>query len=145
MRKKNQSHIIHSLPSLLALCAIFCCSGCMSVNTSHEENVLTGIFHKRGKQIHVSNYGYYLFNSIPLGSGSASNIGSTKLFSDDANLDDVQAYLSRYAEENNYILTEVQPTITSTCQFSAIPFIGSTLGLFWYREVQISATLIEKE
>ena len=125
----------------LLLCSLLF-SGCMSIERSSTEFVTVGGVVVPGEQILISNYGYYLFGSIPLFTGSETGSG-TSFFSDGATLDKTQKFLAKLADEENAAVVHIQPMVHSTCSFSAIPVIGSTLGLFWYREVQLSATIVD--
>lgn len=126
--------------SLGLLLSMLC--GCMSIERSTTEFVTEGGIVIPGEQIIISNYGYYLFGSIPLFTGSDTGSG-TSFFSDGATLDKTQRYLSKLADKENSAIVHIQPMVNSTCSFSAIPVIGSTLGLFWYKEVQLSATIVD--
>lgn len=124
----------------LYLILILLC-GCMSIERSTTELVTENGVVIPGEQIIISNYGYYLFGSIPLFTGSDTGLG-VSFFSDGATLDKTQKYLSKLADKEKSAIVHIQPMVNSTCSFSAIPVIGSTLGLFWYREVQLSATIV---
>ena len=126
---------------IFVIFSVLLCSGCMSIERSSTEYVTERGIVIPGEQILLSNYGYYLFGSIPLFTGSASGKG-TSFFSDDATLDKTQRYLSELADKEGAAVVHIQPMVHSTCSFSAIPIIGSTLGLFWYKEVQLSATIV---
>lgn len=117
-------------------------SGCMSIERSSTEYMTVGGMVVQGEQVLISNYGYYLFGSIPLFTGSETGSG-TSFFSDGATLDKTQKYLSDLADKEGAAVVHIQPMVNSTCSFSAIPIIGSTLGLFWYKEVQLSATIVD--
>jgi hypothetical protein len=119
-------------------------TGCMSIERSASEYVMAGKHVVPGEQVLISNYGYYLFGCIPLFTGSASGRG-TAFFRDDATLDKTQKYLSNLADEEGAAVVHIQPMVNSTCSFSVIPYIGSTLGLVWYKEIQLSATIVKVE
>lgn len=92
-------------------------------------------------QIMVTNYGYYLFNCIPLFSGGIEP-DSFELFSDRVNVNSAMQTLKIKCEEMNAArICDVQSTKTSTCCLSWVPYIGTTLGIYWYKEVQISAVV----
>ena len=74
--------------------------------------------------------------------GNETGTGTT-FFSDGATLDKTQKYLSELADKEGAAVVHVQPMVHSTCSFSAIPIFGTTFGLFWYKEVQLSATLVK--
>lgn len=130
----------YSVISLGLLLAMLC--GCMTIERSTTEFVTEGGIVIPGEQVIISNYGYYLFGSIPLFTGSDTGSG-TSFFADDATLDKTQKYLSTLADKENSAIVHIQPMVNSTCSFSAIPVIGSTLGLLWYKEVQLSATIVD--
>ncbi|MBQ8570444.1 MAG: hypothetical protein IJ444_02910 [Kiritimatiellae bacterium] len=122
--------------------SVLLCSGCMSIERSSTEYVTEGGIVVPGEQVFISNYGYYLFGSIPLFTGNETGTGTT-FFSDGATLDKTQKYLSELADKEGAAVVHVQPMVHSTCSFSAIPIFGTTFGLFWYKEVQLSATLVK--
>lgn len=125
----------------LLFCSLFF-TGCMSIERSSTEFVTVGGVVVPGEQILISNYGYYLFGSIPLFTGSETGSG-TSFFSDGATFDKTQRFLSQLADKEGAAVVHIQPMVHSTCSFSAIPVIGSTLGIFWYKEVQLSATFVD--
>lgn len=127
---------------IFVFCSVLLCSGCMSIERSSTEYVTEGGIVVPGEQVFISNYGYYLFGSIPLFTGNETGTGTT-FFSDGATLDKTQKYLSELADAECAAVVHVQPMVHSTCSFSAIPIFGTTFGLFWYKEVQLSATLVK--
>lgn len=127
---------------IFVFCSVLLCSGCMSIERSSTEYVTEGGIVVPGEQVFISNYGYYLFGSIPLFTGNETGTGTT-FFSDGATLDKTQKYLSELADKEGAAVVHVQPMVHSTCGFSAIPIFGTTFGLFWYKEVQLSATLVK--
>ncbi len=127
---------------ILILFSLLLFSGCMSIERSSTEYVTEGGIVVPGEQVFISNYGYYLFGSIPLFTGNETGTGTT-FFSDGATLDKTQKYLSELADKEGAAVVHVQPMVHSTCSFSAIPIVGTTFGLFWYKEVQLSATLVK--
>ena len=66
-------------------------------------------------------------------------------FQDDVTLPDVQRILVNEGKASGTLVTQIQPMRTSTCFFSAIPYIGNTLGIVWYKEIQLSAILVKPE
>lgn len=113
----------------------------------------TGISHSRpqttpkisridgeSEQIMITNYGYYLFNWIPLGSGSNTN-NSFTLFSDKVNLTETMRSFNEECKKRGVKqFTNLQTEQNSTCFFDWCP-IETTLGIYWYKEVQLSATI----
>lgn len=127
---------------IFVFCSVLLYSGCMSIERSSTEYVTEGGIVVPGEQVFISNYGYYLFGSIPLFTGNETGTGTT-FFSDGATLDKTQRYLSELADKEGAAVVHIQPMVHSTCSFSAIPIVGTTFGLFWYKEVQLSATLVK--
>ena len=127
---------------LCIACALSCICGCTSItytesDASPEIKGGNGIY----RQILISNYGYYLFNCIPLGCGGLSD-GSFELFSDNVNLDKaMQTLKDECAKDNADAFSNIQVSQTSTCIFSWVPYLGSTLGIYWFKEIQISAAI----
>ncbi len=96
------------------------------------------------QHIHISNYGYYLFNCIPIFAGDTrpGKVGSMSWFQDDVRLPSVQNVLVEKVKEQNAQIDEIQPHTSSTCCFASIPYVGTTFGLVWYKEVQLSAVIV---
>ena len=93
------------------------------------------------KRVLVTNYGYYLFNWIPLASGGGSD-GSFSVFSDRVNVAEAMKTLNaECAKAGATEISGVQADETSTCFFKWSPIFSSTFGIYWYREIQISATI----
>ena len=105
---------------------------------------IVGADGKPEEHITVSNYGYYLFNLIPICCGNTDPDSSlaTAWFSDEVNLPKVQGVLINEVKARGCQVAEIQPLCQSTCFFSASPFIGNSLGIIWYRDVQVSAVLV---
>ncbi len=122
---------------LLAALAVWAC-GCASVERMAPRQVKFRGVDETSEQILVMNYGYYLFGSIPLFTGDLED-GGVAFFRDDATLDKVQSHVAQIANEKGAVLFEVQPMLKTTCNFAAIPVLGTTFGLLWYKEVQVSA------
>lgn len=123
-------------------CALSCICGCTSI-TYTEAGASPEIKGGNGayKQVLISNYGYYLFNCLPLGCGGLSD-GSFELFSDNVNLDKAMKILKdECANEKSKSFSNVQVSQTSTCIFGWVPYIGTTLGIYWFKEIQISAAI----
>jgi hypothetical protein len=85
--------------------------------------------------INVDNYGYYLFNCIPLISGNTKN-ASTRLFTDTVRVEPVVARLT--AEANRLGASKTTNIKTSVEESGII-----TLWIFWYRGVQASGNAIK--
>ena len=99
------------------------------------------------EHVHVSNYGYYLFNCIPIFCGNtvAGQRENTVWFSDEVRLAPVQDIMLEQARKRKCQISDIQPYTRSTCFFSAIPYVGNTLGILWFKEVQMSAVLIRPD
>ena len=111
------------------------------VGVGERAGVLSASSDMKKTQIMITNYGYYLFNCVPLFSGGIED-GSFALFSDKVNVDSAMRTLKIKCEEMNAArICDVQSTKTSTCCLSWVPYIGTTLGLYCYKEVQISAVV----
>ena len=121
---------------LVALATWMC--GCASIQRMEPRTVKFRGIEEQAEQILVMNYGYYLFGSIPLFSGDLED-GGVAFFRDEATLDKVQSYVADIANEKDAVLFEVQPMLKTTCNFAAIPVFGTSFGLVWYKEVQVSA------
>lgn len=125
-------------------------SGCISVERSNktvfDRLPIEGTSGTAEEHIHVSNYGYYLFNNIPLfcGDASKSGTGETIFFRDDVTLAKMQNVLLEEVSRKAYSIVEIQPKTSSTCFFSVVPYVGNTLGILWYKEVQISAVMVKR-
>lgn len=133
-------NIFKSLTLVVPLLSVLL-SGCTGVNYSepHQAGLIENLDGKY-KRILVTNYGYYLFNAIPLGSGGHTD-DSFSLLSDNVSLD--AAMKTFNAECEKYNVTEVADLLVEkneTSFFSWAP-LGTTLGIYWYREIQVSATV----
>ena len=128
--------------------AVVLAAGCTSVSTDRQFNelALAGMPQKPLAHIHADNFGYYLFNCIPVFVGDTEYVGGCALFEDTVQLDPVLRLVTREARAwNTDRLTNLQTRLSSTCFFSSIPYIGTTLGLVWYREIQISAVAVKDQ
>lgn len=134
------------MPAKLSMLRILLCAvsaafaGCTTV--VETENTLSPRVETLGaansRQIMVTNYGYYLFNTIPLFSGGDED-GSFTLFSDKVNLDSAMKTFSKRCEDlNAKRVSDIQTEETSTCFFSWVKFLNTTWGIYWYRQVQVS-------
>lgn len=133
----NVSNVLKLI--LLLSFALLC--GCTSVNysASHKKGTVESI-DGAYKRILITNYGYYLFNSIPLGSGGDAE-DSFSLFTDNVNLNAAMDMFNAECKKNNVTeVSDLQVEKTETCYFSWAPW-GTTLGIYWYKEIQISATV----
>lgn len=96
------------------------------------------------EHVHVSNYGYYLFNHYPLFCGDTrpGRVGKTRFFGGEVDVQGVASALFEEVGERRGRISEIQPKTYSTCFFSCIPYVGNSLGILWYREAQLSAVLV---
>ena len=135
---------IMKYPKILAVsaAALSALAGCTGVDQSdaHKAPQIENI-DGQYKRVLVTNYGYYLFNWIPLASGGESD-GSFEMFSDNVNVEEAMKTLNSECEKlGSTELADLQVQNTSTCFFKWSPFFGSTFGIYWYKEVQVSATI----
>jgi hypothetical protein len=139
---------MHVLSVLISLSLL---AGCVSVQKTSKVApagvTIQGSPGTPSEHVHVSNFGYYLFNCIPLfcGSTTADSRGETVWFSNEVTLSRVQSVMLEEVRNRKCQLTEVQPYARSTCFFSAIPYVGTTFGIVWFKEVQMSAVLVRPD
>ncbi|MEI7945225.1 MAG: hypothetical protein WCJ02_00945 [bacterium] len=93
----------------------------------------------------VSNYGYYLFNMIPVFCGNTvdGHIGNTVWFQNHVTLERTQSVMMREINPMRPLVTNIQPHSFETCFFSVIPYIGNSLGIVWYKQIDLSAVLVK--
>ena len=131
-----------------ALALLVLTAGCVSVQKTNRVALagvtIQGTAGTPTEHIHVSNFGYYLFNCIPIccGNTASDRHGNTIWFSDEVTLAKTQDIMLDQVHDRNYRMTEIQPQTKSTCFFSTIPYVGTTFGILWYKEVQMSAVLV---
>jgi len=134
-----------------ALTALSLVSGCVSVERATRVTpagvTLQGTPGTPTEYVHVSNFGYYLFNRIPLfcGNTATDRHGNTIWFSDEVTLAKTQDIMINHARSRNCHLAEIQPYTRSTCFLRIIPYVGTTFGILWYKEVQMSAVLVRPD
>lgn len=124
-------------------------TGC--VNFQKTNNVaLQGleVLDTKGKPeevVTVSNYGYYLFNVLPIFCGNTvdGRIGNTVWFQNHVTLERTQGVLMREIKPMRPLVTNLQPHAYETCFFSVIPYIGNSLGIVWYKQIDLSAVLVK--
>lgn len=95
----------------------------------------------------ASNYGWFLFNVIPLVTGNANveSVFPWAFFSDDVRFDLLQGHLVALAKKRNAQLREINLTRNESVFFD-VPGLGLPLPipyLFCYHEKQVSAVLAE--
>lgn len=86
--------------------------------------------------IHAKNYGYYLFNVIPLISGDCEKVGSTRWFTDNVNPHNSVDILTKKARELG--AAKVVNIATTHRESGAFTF-----WVFWYRGAQSSGTAVK--
>lgn len=122
-------------------------AGCTSVSTTPQTDTpqISGLENSPYRQIMLTNYGYYLFNWIPLFSGGKDE-DSFALFSDTVNLKAAMKTLDEKCRALNADeVADLQTLEKSTCFLSWVPYIGTSLGLYWYKEIQVSAVVSIKD
>lgn len=141
-----------SLIHLTALCGILLC-GCYSMDVATNEALrnseLTDGVNEPLEHVLVSNYGWYLFNCIPLVCGNATPdaVFPWKFFGDHVNPILLHDRLMTYAGSKNADMKNLSFSRDEKVFFDIpgsdipcpIPFLVS------YQEVQFSAVLIKRE
>lgn len=128
------------LAAVLALGVTFCLAGCFSIKTST-------IDHAQHEHILVSNYGWYLFNLIPLACGNASEDAWTPWvhFRNDVTMAKIQRRFMDYARSHGGI--DKADNLTYTTRDSVmfeLPGLELPLPipyLLTYREIQLSGEI----
>ena len=112
--------------------------GCFTIDTGNLD--ATG-----DENIIVSNYGYYLFNLIPLAGGNANETESFPwaVFRDDVTMDKIQRRFLEYAAYNNKKVKEIAYHNHQTILFNVpgTSFLLPIPYLLTYREIQLSGVL----
>ena len=124
----------------MAICAVLGLAGCFSLDTA--------VLDSRTEHVVVRNYGWYLFNCIPLLCGNAAPDGGLPFvcFRDDVTQEKIQRRFMDYAapkgvdaSELNYFNDEsVMLEIPAMSLSIPVPY------LICYREVQLSGVLKPK-
>ena len=117
-------------------------AGCFSLETatlskSGDENVL------------VTNYGWYLFNLIPLATGNATEnaVAPTVMFRNDVTMDKVQGRVVKYARQKGKELRDMAYYNRSSVMFN-IPGTNFPIPVPYvltFREIQLSGVLKNAE
>lgn len=141
--KITEQQMPQHMKAIVFLCAAALLAGCTSVSTTPKTSApqVSGLENSPYRQIMLTNYGYYLFNWIPLFSGGKGE-DSFALFSDTVNLETAMKTLDEKcraldADE----VADLQTSEKATCFLSWVPYIGTSLGLYWYKEIQVSAVV----
>jgi len=125
-----------------ALTALALLSGCFSLERAHSP--------EPGRdQLFVSNFGWYLFRSVPLACGNADPARSTDfvLFRDDVCMDRIQTRFFDYCRDNGVKPTNLVYHNEEEILFS-VPGLEFPLPipyLITYREMQLSGVLEKNE
>lgn len=133
---------------LLAACSLALLAGCFNFEIAKSPDFCrTQLLGNDGMPIaHVitSNYGWYLFNCIPIITGNAREGASSPwvMFRDDVTLDILQNRLVTISEKMQADLVDVHTSYIDTCMLP-IPYVNTTFGLLWYKEIQISSVLTD--
>jgi len=95
----------------------------------------------------VSNYGYYFFNFLPIFCGNTvdGHLGNTVWFQNHVTLERTQGVMLREIKDQKPLVTNLQPHSYETCFFSVIPYIGNSLGIIWYKQIDLSAVLVKQQ
>ena len=124
----------------LAFSAVMLVSSCATYQVSEDfkgqqvETVNTGAVPVA--YIHAKNYGYYLFNIVPLISGDCEKIGSTSFFTDNVNPKNSVDLLTKKAKElGSSKVIDIASTQRESGKY--------TLWVFWYRGAQSSGTAVK--
>ncbi len=126
----------------LAACAAHFATGCFSLERAPME--CPGREH-----LLASNYGWYLFNSIPLACGNASEDAWTPwvFFRDDVTMDKVQSRFTGYANENGCDIEDMTYKNKESVMFE-VPSLNFPLPvpyLLTYREIQLSGVMVRQD
>ena len=145
---KPKSYLAAALVAVLAAV-----SGCVSIDRCGAETLgglsINGTDAKPVEHIVVSNFGYYLFNIFPLVSGNANpdRWFPILFFSDHVKLPKMQTLLAAEVQKRQGVeIAELTSNYDAAPCFSVSLDPKSLLGLlFCYREIQVSAVLVEED
>jgi hypothetical protein len=138
----------NSLMGALLVLLLFT-TGCVNVQKTSNGALynleILGTPGKAQEVITVSNYGYYLFNCLPIFCGNTTDgrLGNTVWFQNHVTLEKTQGVLIREIKDQKPLVTNLQPHSYETCFFSVIPYIGNSLGIVWYKQIDLSAVLVK--
>ena len=135
---------------LFAISCMLLLEGCYSLETASNAALRKSDIDRTDTPIEhvmVSNYGWYLFNCIPLvcGNASADALFPWKLFHDHVNPVILHERLMRYAKSKKASVKDLIATRDEKI-FLEIPGIGIPVPipfLLCYQEVQISGILVD--
>ncbi len=136
------------IPAVLLVGFVF--TGCFSMQTASnmrfEGYKITGTDGHFVEHVHVSNYGYYLFNRIPLVCGNADDDAwlGIKFFSDHVTPEIVQGKLTRRASDLGANVADMNFVYDSTCMIPMpIEYVNTTFGILWIKEMQASGVFVK--
>lgn len=144
MKSPCYTHVFHALAAVLLL------AGCYSMETAtttqFRNDRILGIDAQPVGHAVVSNYGWYLFDKFPLVCGNPDPTSSAawSFFDDEVTPDAVQNDLTRYAAKNKCEVVDLNFYRDSTCMLP-IPYVNTTFGILWYREIQVSGVLVRPD
>lgn len=120
--------------SLLCLCGTICLTGCFSIEVAKEPG--------NRQQIIASNYGWYLFDFIPLCCGDPDEdwIIPCTFFRDRVTMDDIQARLIKKARKSGKTVENLVWNNNDSVLMT-IPFLDIPLPIPYiitYHEMQLS-------
>ncbi len=122
--------------------------GCYSLQTASSQRFggykITGTEGKFVEHVHVSNYGWYLFNKYPLICGNANHDSwwGSVLFTDHVTPEIVQGRLTERARRIDAQVADLHYTYNATCMLP-IPYVNTTFGILWYKEMQTSGVIVK--
>ena len=129
------------------LAAAFLLAGCYSMDTASttqfRNDRILGVDAQPIGHAVVSNYGWYLFDKFPLvcGNPDPASASAWSFFDDEVTPNAVQNDLTRYAAKNECEVVDLNFYRDSTCMLP-IPYVNTTFGILWYREIQVSGVLV---
>lgn len=126
---------MHKALSTLCLCGTLCLTGCFSIEVAREPG--------NKSQIIASNYGWYLFDFIPLFCGDPDEdwIIPCTFFHNRVTMDAIQSRLLDKARKNNMKVENLTWT-NNDSMLLTIPLLEIPLPVPYivtYREMQLSA------
>ena len=136
--------LTHACPILAAALLL---AGCYSMDTATTDRFrqarIPGIDAQPVGHAVVSNYGWYLFDKFPLVCGNPDHASSAawSFFDDEVTPNAVHNDLTRYAAKNACEVIDLNFYRDSTCMLP-IPYVNTTFGILWYREIQVSGVLV---
>ena len=132
----------------LALCVAV--SGCFTIDTASTDAFKASVRMSNNavplEHVVASNYGWYLFNTVPLVCGRIDDgIVPWVFFEDNVNLKTVHNELMKYAVKNNSNVYDINARAYENVLLS-IPGLSIPIAipyLLCYKEIQTSAVLVQ--